>query len=238
MTKHTDCDAVLFEDDKFCTQCGNEISSSDKFCGSCGNKITIPHKDIKYQNVQKDLEYKSSTNIHNNSIEYFSVSPKKLVILSTVTFGIYQFYWFYKNWEAVKKNGNEKISPLWRTFFTPIYCYNLFKRIFASSQEFGQKYKNIIQLTIVYLILMFFPIYSNRVELMSILFLSKFYSVIALVTIQKAINFNNSKIDKDYVENDQFVTGEKTVFIIGGIFFIIYVLYILYVLNLPINYYI
>ena len=161
-----------------------------------------------------------------------------MVILSTVTFGIYQFYWFYKNWEAVKKNGNEKISPLWRTIFTPIYCYNLFKRIFASSQEFGQKYKNIIQLTIVYLILMFFPIYSNRVELMSILFLSKFYSVIVLVTIQKAINFNNSKIDKDYVENNQFVTGEKTVFIIGGIFFIIYVLYILYVLNLPINYYI
>jgi len=60
---------------------------------------------------------------------YFPISIVKLLVMSFGTLGIYQFYWFYKNWQAHKARTQEDISPFWRTFFGIIYCYPLFRRI-------------------------------------------------------------------------------------------------------------
>ena len=38
----------------------------------------------------------------------FSVSLLKLTVMSIVTFGIYELYWFYKNWNLI--NQREKIK--------------------------------------------------------------------------------------------------------------------------------
>lgn len=47
----------------------------------------------------------------------FPVSPLKLVVMSTVTLGIYEIYWFYKNWKLVKQQTDRDIMPFWRAFF-------------------------------------------------------------------------------------------------------------------------
>jgi hypothetical protein len=60
---------------------------------------------------------------------YFSVSPVKLVVMSVCTFGIYEIYWFYKHWGAIKKENNLDINPLARAIFAIFFCYDLFKRI-------------------------------------------------------------------------------------------------------------
>jgi hypothetical protein len=60
---------------------------------------------------------------------FFPVSVMKLVVLSTFTFGIYEFYWFYKNWRMIQKREQSDISPFWRTCFCYFYCHALFRRI-------------------------------------------------------------------------------------------------------------
>src|SRR5258708_1698326 len=45
---------------------------------------------------------------------FFSVSLLKLLVMSTVTLGLYDLYWFYKNWTFVKERTARDISPFWR----------------------------------------------------------------------------------------------------------------------------
>jgi hypothetical protein len=60
---------------------------------------------------------------------YFAVSPLKLVVMSTCTFGLYELCWFYRHWCRIRENEGSTISPLARAFFAPLFCYSLFTRI-------------------------------------------------------------------------------------------------------------
>jgi len=60
---------------------------------------------------------------------YFPVSVAKLVVMSLVTFGLYEIFWFYKNWQLIKLREHSEIRPFWRAFFAIFYCYTLFKHI-------------------------------------------------------------------------------------------------------------
>jgi len=59
----------------------------------------------------------------------FAVSLGKLAILSIVTFGIYDLYWAYQQWDAIRRRENEDLSPFWRAFFAPLWGFSLFPRI-------------------------------------------------------------------------------------------------------------
>jgi hypothetical protein len=56
-------------------------------------------------------------------LPFYCVSAMKLSILSVATFGLYELFWFYKNWSLVKARSGRDISPFWRAFFSPFYCY-------------------------------------------------------------------------------------------------------------------
>ena len=66
---------------------------------------------------------------------YFPVSPVKLVVMSTCTLGIYELYWYYKNWCAIKERDEPEIMPFWRAFFAPLFCYSLFRKIQATAES-------------------------------------------------------------------------------------------------------
>jgi hypothetical protein len=69
---------------------------------------------------------------------FFTASSLKLVLMSIATFGIYELYWFYRNWVAIKKRtGADKIMPFWRAFFSVIWAYPCFREI-ASVAFAGQ----------------------------------------------------------------------------------------------------
>ena len=59
----------------------------------------------------------------------YPVSLKKFIILSTVTIGIYQYYWIYKNWLWLKTVRNEDLLPGVRSFFADFTNFSLFPRI-------------------------------------------------------------------------------------------------------------
>ena len=68
---------------------------------------------------------------------YFAVSILKLILMSVCTFGLYEFYWFYKHWEEVKDQTRENLWPFWRAILSPLFCYSLFKRIKETSSVEG-----------------------------------------------------------------------------------------------------
>jgi hypothetical protein len=60
---------------------------------------------------------------------FFDVSIPKLVVLSVCSLGIYELYWFYKNWQIVRVRERSDISPLWRAALGFFFCYAMFKRV-------------------------------------------------------------------------------------------------------------
>jgi hypothetical protein len=67
--------------------------------------------------------------------EFFPVSLTKLFVMSTVTFGLYEIYWFYKNWRLVKNQEGTNIVPALRAIFCVFFCYWLFERIEGDADE-------------------------------------------------------------------------------------------------------
>src|SRR5882762_7904695 len=66
---------------------------------------------------------------------YFPVSLLKLVVISICTLGVYELYWYYKNWCAIKERNEPEIMPLGRAFFAPLFCYSLFGKIRATAKS-------------------------------------------------------------------------------------------------------
>jgi hypothetical protein len=62
---------------------------------------------------------------------YFHVAAWKFIVLSIVTFGIYELYWFYQNWRYIRERDRSDIRPFWRMVFSPIWCFSLCKDVNA-----------------------------------------------------------------------------------------------------------
>ena len=60
---------------------------------------------------------------------FLHVSIARLIVMSIVSFGVYEAYWIYKNWQYIKERDHLSISPFWRGWFGIFYCHKLLRRI-------------------------------------------------------------------------------------------------------------
>lgn len=189
-----------------CKNCNNLLPENAKFCNKCG-------KPVEAQGDSK--------------IEYFAISPKRLILFSILTLGIYEIYWFYKNWEAVKKFEGQKIYPFWRSIFAIFFCYSLFKKVLESAKSHA--YQNSYSpgwLATAYILLLVVGNGLSRIESYDIGFnliwlIIAIATFIPLLSVQKAINFNNGKIKDDFELIKEFSGGEVVLIVVGVIWFLL-----------------
>jgi hypothetical protein len=188
-----------------CKNCDNKLASEAKFCNKCGKPVQLEKEIV--------------------DIEYFSIPLKRLALLSVLTFGIYEIFWFYKNWEAIKKAEQQKISPLGRAIFTVFYCYDFFKKVLQSAKKnnYSDSYSPGL-LALVYIVLLLVGNGLSKIENTTFVFnilwlLIATLSFIPLLSVQKAINFNNSKVVSNFDKNRKFSKGEIILTVIGTIWF-------------------
>ncbi len=60
---------------------------------------------------------------------FFAVSTLKLAVMSLCTLGLYEVYWFYMNWRAVKRRDRSDIWPVPRAIFGFFFCFAMFDRM-------------------------------------------------------------------------------------------------------------
>lgn len=53
----------------------------------------------------------------------------KFVLLSVCTFNFYLIIWFYRNWVGLRRAQQIKLSPVWRSIFSPFTAYSCFGRM-------------------------------------------------------------------------------------------------------------
>lgn len=169
--------------------------------------------------------------LQKEPVEFFSLSLKRLTLFNILTLGLYQIYWFYKNWKAIKKAENSKIIPLGRAIISVIFCYSLFKKVLLSAKSLDyQKSYSPGWLAAIYIILTILgnafmrlttktdQITAGLDVFFSIIFI--LLSLIPIVFVQKAINFNNEKTNGKSALNRKLSRGEIIMVAIGAIFFL------------------
>lgn len=94
----------------FCPDCGKSISDRAPACPECGRPM-------------------DPANPEPPPPPLFPVATHKFIVMSLCTFGIYDRYWAYKQWEIIRNETGESLSPFWRAFFSPFWGFSLLSRI-------------------------------------------------------------------------------------------------------------
>jgi hypothetical protein len=68
---------------------------------------------------------------------FFPVSTAKLALMSVFTLGLYEIYWFYKNWKLLQQNFGANVNAPIRAVFYPLISYPLFKRVREHAATLG-----------------------------------------------------------------------------------------------------
>ncbi len=184
-----------------CKKCKAELSNDAKFCSNCGH---VAEKE----NIENKI----------TNIDFYYIPPVRFAILSTLTFGMYPIFWFYKNWQLIKKAEGTEISPLPRSFVV-FYSLPFFEKVIDSAKKHG--FKNFFSagtLALIY-ILSFVGLRAvSQVDLSSnriyMYLLVIFLGTLPLLYIQNVIKFNNSKINNKN-SNKKFSKFEVLIILIG-----------------------
>lgn len=129
---------------------------------------------------------------------FFVVSPRKLVIMSILTFNFYTMYWFYRNWRLYTRHSGEPLWPLLRTLFGIFFIYGLLKRVDRQIKLTGRTYAwSPLLLTcavwllciVQYALSMLQVLDPSPVRAMIAIVLGAAFGVWWSLTVQRAINF-------------------------------------------------
>jgi hypothetical protein len=150
---------------------------------------------------------------------FFAVSPLKLVVMATVTFGIYELYWFYKNWKLIKQRTESDIMPFWRAFFGVIWCYSCFREVRDVAASRGISFPASPGLLAAgWIILTITWRLPDPYSLVCVL------SSLMLVPVQNAINRLNSVVAPNHNPNSRFSGWNIAGVVIGGILFVLIII--------------
>ena len=142
----------------------------------------------------------------------FAVSILKLAVMSLATLGLYQFYWHYQQWKAIKERDREDLSPGWRAFFSRLWAFSLFPRI----EEQARWNKIDLQwggglLAVAYLLIEVTWRLPSPFDLVGLL------SFTPLILVQMTINRLNAALAPEAPKNDEFSGWNIVALVIGAI---------------------
>lgn len=177
----------------YCQNCGGKANQGDKFCGICGISL-------KGEKVVKDV-----------GMTIFST--RKLIILSILSFGIYEIYWFYSQWKTLKEKNRLRVTPWARALFSPLYAWSLFESIYEKvGKNTKQDLRNARLLGVSYFLV------TILYKLPDPYWLLSFGTVIPLFIVQNGINAQWEKINLEEKISNSFTGKEILILVFGGIF--------------------
>ncbi|MDT3319793.1 hypothetical protein Q4Q52_08440 [Shewanella sp. SP1S2-4] len=143
----------------------------------------------------------------SHSAPLFHVSLTKLIIMFIATFGLYQVYWFYKQWQALKNYYDLDAWPIARSFFSIFYTHSLFVYISEYIKEDNREYRwNSSAMATFYVVLLVVGGILNQIETLpiSLVVASIFIPLAVLYPLyqaQKAVNFALESVE--YPDNSR-----------------------------------
>ena len=193
-----------------CPNCAQSVSDAMDECPWCGT--TLPENTAPATTPQTGIVFDSSRPVQT---PFFAVSMLKLAVLSTCTCGLYELYWFWRNWNRIRVNGEPEITPSLRAFFGIFYCYPCFIRIKLAGISRG-----VIPAPSIGILAICYVLTALSSALPRPLFLISFLSVFFLLPIQSYVNRINALVSPSHDPNSRFGAWNGIAVLVGGMLFI------------------
>jgi hypothetical protein len=143
---------------------------------------------------------------------FFPVSLLKLTLMSLATLGLYEVYWFYKNWKCVRRNDGDKVNAPIRALFYPLMSYYLFQRIrgHADKAQVGPRLQAGLLATTIFVLAALWRL-PDPWWLVSLL------GFLPLLPVQSTVNEINRKLAPQAGINGRFSGWNVAGLVVGGI---------------------
>jgi hypothetical protein len=143
---------------------------------------------------------------------FFAVTLRKLTLMSIGTLGLYQIYWFYKNWKCVQQHSGDKVSAPIRAVFYPLVSYALFRRVrerAAAAQIEGGLQAGLLAAAVFVL--------SFLWRLPDPWWLAGLAVFLPMLPVQSSVNEINARLAPQAEPNAGFSGGNIAGMIVGGL---------------------
>jgi hypothetical protein len=147
---------------------------------------------------------------------YFPISPLKLVVLSIVTFGFYEIFWFYMHWWIYRNRTGANITAAARALFALFFCYPLFRRIRDTAVGYG-----VDRTFSPGLLAAGWIILSLSSRLPGPIWLITLLSPFVLAPVQITVNELNKKVAPAHDPNEGFTGWNIAGIVLGGLLLLI-----------------
>lgn len=146
---------------------------------------------------------------------FFPVGLVKLSLMSMATLGLYELYWFYKNWKCVQARGESLNAPL-RAFFYAFTSYGVFRRVREQAQAAGMP----VSLPAGMLAVVIF-VFAATWRLPEPYWLVSLLTFVPLLPVQAAVNRINDKVAPGVDPNRRFGGWNIAALVIGALLFVL-----------------
>lgn len=155
----------------------------------------------------------SNANLYNNSIEIHPedlqiISLNKFIILSILSFGLYEVWWMYKAWRFFQYKDELDIRPLLRSLFSVFFLYSLFYKILKFAKEKG--YKGYYPSILLFIGFFIANLLAKLPEPLSVL---SSLSIVFLIPPFKALNFAKQH-STEFEIHEQILFNKRQMYII------------------------
>ncbi len=163
------------------------------------------YKETDILGQAKNAGTATDVNDRDTSHPFSDYQPvRHFLILNFFSFGIYTFFWMFKHWQYLRDEKGMNINASFRTAFTFIYGYALFKEFEVLAVEKG--YRKKLPLGLLFLLYILLIIICN---LPGPLFLVYFLVFMPLVPVVRMMNFYYLKEQEGYQVKRKLSKGEK-----------------------------
>ncbi|RKP57989.1 hypothetical protein D7Z26_00280 [Cohnella endophytica] len=164
----------------------------------------------------------SSTVINKSDLNGYCQPVWHFVFLSVLTFGLYDLYWYYRNWKYLKKYKGLNISPVWRTIGILVPIFGLYL-IYSAHKDYHNLIKEEGVNRTIYpgLIVVAIIITGLLTRLPDPYWLLCFLSTIPLAIVQKILNELWRKVQPGLIHRTKFRGRQIFLIVIGVIWWLL-----------------
>jgi len=155
----------------------------------------------------------------DQSNPFFAVGTTKLFVMTFVTFGLYEIYWFYRHWSLVKGRDRSDIWPVPRSIFAVFFVYALFARMRSDGTEL--KVPGTLAAGPLATVFIIFNILWRLPEPW---WLVSFVTTVVLVVAQKYANEVNMAASPEHDRNTSFGGWNWFGVVVGGLFWVLVII--------------
>ncbi|QNF31502.1 hypothetical protein HUW51_01715 [Adhaeribacter swui] len=151
----------------------------------------------------------------------YLISVPKFILLSILSFGLYEIWWVYKAWRFYQQKEDLDIMPAGRALFNLFFLYTLLKKIKNYANQKGVTTRYSVDLLFIgYLVSVFITKLPNGFGL-----LLGMSSVLFLIPPFKALNFaKRNSPELTVLEQNYFSGRQIAVLVIGAMMWFVIIM--------------